>query len=131
MSEPPTQNRCFPLHTYFLGCQAPSYPYGDLHLRTTGRNVFLESFFSFVIWMLASSLELRGHRTEKFVFNLLCFYNQVYRFVFKMSGKHKLLPLGQKGLTCRMLTSWAGLLPALGRNAPKPVGCRQWSPQGV
>lgn len=30
-----------------------------------------------------------------------------------------------------MLTSRAGLLPALGRNAPKSIGCRQQSPQGV
>lgn len=40
-------------------------------MRTTGRNVFLESFFSsFVIWLLISTLELRGRRRTEFVFNL-------------------------------------------------------------
>lgn len=39
------------------------------------------------------------------------------------------LPLDEKELTCRMLTSMAGL-PALGRNAPKSMAAGNRVPKG-
>lgn len=67
-------------------------------MRTTGRNVFLESFSSLVIWILTSTLELRGRKRTKFVFNLSCFYYQVYMFVLKNIRETQTPTFGKEGV---------------------------------
>lgn len=105
----------------------PSIPCKTEELTKSGQTQICP-VLEYGCWLLVCSQQVIEKQSLYLTSN--AFHNQVYVFVLKLSGKYSLRPLGKKELTGRMLTSWAGFLPAPGRSAPKSVGCRLWSPWG-